>query len=258
VGGGPTGVECSGAISELIRLVLSKDYPGLNLKDVRVILMEATQRLLPALPKTLADFTVEALKQKQVEVHLGRAVNDYDGSQVTLKDGKTIATHTLIWAAGIRAAGLLGRLNIQPGSLGRARVEPTLQLEGHADVFVIGDAAFLNDPQGKPYPMVAPVAMQQAQTAAENIRRLMAGEVLKPFVYHDLGTMATIGRNQAVAMVNQIQFRGFMAWMVWLVVHIMQLIGFRNRLVVLINWAWDYFFYDRAVRLIQQSCDEAG
>jgi NADH dehydrogenase len=182
-------------------------------------------------------------------------VNDYDGSRVTLKDGQIISANTLIWAAGIRAAGLLARLNIHTGSLGRAKVGSTLQLEEHPDVFVIGDAALLNDPQGKPYPMVAPVAMQQAQVAAENIQRLLSGQPLKTFVYHDLGTMATIGRNQAVAVVNRFQFRGFIAWMVWLWVHIMQLIGFRNRLVVLINWAWDYFFYDRAVRLIQQSCD---
>jgi NADH dehydrogenase len=255
VGGGPTGVECSGAISELTRLVLSKDYPGFNLNDVRVVLLEATQRLLPALPESLAGFTVEALKRKQVEVYLGAMVNDYDGSRVTLKDGQIISANTLIWAAGIRAAGLLARLNIHTGSLGRAKVGSTLQLEEHPDVFVIGDAALLNDPQGKPYPMVAPVAMQQAQVAAENIQRLLSGQPLKTFVYHDLGTMATIGRNQAVAVVNRFQFRGFIAWMVWLWVHIMQLIGFRNRLVVLINWAWDYFFYDRAVRLIQQSCD---
>jgi NADH dehydrogenase len=123
-------------------------------------------------------------------------------------------------------------------------------------VFVIGDAALVEDSNGKGYPMVAPVATQQAVCAAENIQHLAAGEACVPFRYHDLGTMATIGRNQAVAMVNGLQFRGFLAWMVWLVVHILQLIGFRNRLVVLINWAWDYFFYDRAVRLIQQSCGE--
>jgi NADH dehydrogenase len=255
VGGGPTGVECSGAISELIRLVLSKDYPHFNLDEVQVILMEATQRLLPALPEGLAAFTVQALNHKRVDVKFGAAVANYDGRMVTLKDGSTIATQTLIWAAGIRAAGLLERLTASKGSLGRARVKPTLQLEDHPEVFVIGDAALLEDPDGKPYPMVAPVAMQQAAFAAKNIQHLLGGTAVVPFVYHDLGTMATIGRNQAVAIVNGIQFRGIVAWMVWLVVHIMQLIGFRNRLVILINWVWDYLFYDRAVRLIQQSCD---
>jgi len=248
-------VECSGAISELIRLVLSKDYPRFNLDEVRVILLEATSRLLPALPDGLAAFTVQSLKHKKVDVRFGAAVADYDGSRVTLKDGSFIESQTLIWAAGIRAAGLLDKLEVNKGSLGRAKVLPTLQLQDHSEVFVIGDAALLEGADGKAYPMVAPVAMQQAACAAENIGRLLAGREPIPFVYHDLGTMATIGRNQAVAMLNGIQFRGFLAWMVWLVVHIMQLIGFRNRLLVLINWAWDYFFYDRAVRLIQQSCD---
>jgi NADH:ubiquinone reductase (H+-translocating) len=255
VGGGPTGVECSGAISELIRLVLSKDYPRFNLGDVRIVMLEAASRLLPALPESLAAFTLKVLSQKKVDVHLGAAVADYDGRQVTLKDGSLIPARTLIWAAGIQAAGVVHHLGVPTGGLGRVKVKPTLQLQDHPEVFVIGDAAWLEDANGKSYPMVAPVAMQQAVCAAENIRRLAAARELIPFIYHDPGTMSTIGRNQAVAMVKGVQFRGFLAWLVWLVVHIMQLIGFRNRLVVLINWAWDYFFYDRAVRLIQQDCD---
>jgi NADH:ubiquinone reductase (H+-translocating) len=256
-GGGPTGVECAGAISELIRLVLTKDYPASDLSEARVILLEATQRLLPALPDELADFTLKALANKKVEVRFESAVSHYDGQAVFLKDGNSIVSSTLIWAAGIRAAGLLQQLNVPKGSLGRVQVSPGLQIPGHPEVFVIGDAALLQGPDGKPYPMVAPVAMQQASCTAANIQRLINGLPISPFVYHDLGSMATIGRNQAVAVLNGIKFHGFPAWVVWLFVHIMQLIGFRNRLVVLINWAWDYFFYDRAVRLIQQDCNES-
>ena len=256
VGGGPTGVECAGAISELVRLVLSKDYPGFDPHEAQIILLEATSRLLPALSDDLAAFTLQALKNKKVDVRLEAVVDGYDGECVDLKGGEQIASHTLIWAAGVRAAGLLQHMDIPKGSLGRALVSPTLQVKDHPEIFVIGDAALVENSGGAPYPMVAPVAMQQAAYAARNIMHLIKGETTEPFIYHDLGSMATIGRNQAVAMVNGIKFRGFSAWVVWLVVHIMQLIGFRNRLVVLINWAWDYFFYDRAVRLIQQSCDE--
>jgi NADH:ubiquinone reductase (H+-translocating) len=256
VGGGPTGVECAGAISELIRLVLSKDYPTFDPHEARIILLEATQRLLPALAEDLATFTLSALKNKKVEVRLGALVEGFDGENVHLKSGEQIASHTLIWAAGVRAAGLLQHIDIAKGSLGRALVSPTLQVKDHPEIFAIGDAALVENSGAAPLPMVAPVAMQQAVVAARNIQHLIKDEIPETFVYHDPGSMATIGRNQAVAMVNNIKFRGFTAWVVWLLVHIMQLIGFRNRLVVLINWGWDYFFYDRAVRLIQQSCDD--
>ena len=250
VGGGPTGVECSGAISELIRLVLTKDYPALNLKDVRVVLLEATQRLLAGLPEELSEATAETLWRKHVEVRFGSTVTDFDGQQITLKGGEILPCYTLIWAAGVRAVSLTATLGAPQGSLGRVKVTPSLQLADHPEVFVIGDAAYLEDQDGKPFPMVAPVAMQQAALAASNILSLVTGKALKPFGYKDPGTLATIGRNAAVAHLGRWNFTGFLAWWVWLVVHLVQLIGFRNRLIVLINWAWDYIFYDRANRLI--------
>jgi NADH:ubiquinone reductase (H+-translocating) len=250
VGGGPTGVECSGAVSELIRLVLTRDYPALNIKDVRVVLLEAAQHLLAGLPERLSEATAETLWRKHVEVRFGSAVTGFDGKQITLKGGEILPAYTLVWAAGVRAVGLGATLGAPMGSQGRVKVTPTLNLADHPEVFIIGDSAYLEDHDGKPLPMVAPVAMQQAATAANNIRSLAAGKPLRPFVYKDPGTLATIGRNAAVAHLGRWNFTGFLAWWVWLVVHLVQLIGFRNRLVVLINWAWDYIFYDRAIRLI--------
>ena len=249
VGGGPTGVELSGAISELIRLVLVKDYPQLNFTDARVLLLEASDRVLAALPEPLRAATAETLWRKHVEVRFGAAVAGFDGQRVNLKGGEIIPAHTLIWCAGVRAEHLVDTLGLPQASQKRVRVEPTLQVPGHPEVLVIGDAAYLEE-NGQPLPMVAQVAMQQARLAAANIRHMLAGESLGSFHYHDLGTMATIGRNAAVALIGRLQFRGFLAWGMWLVVHILQLIGFRNRLLVLINWIWDYLFYERAVRLI--------
>ena len=249
VGGGPTGVESAGAISELIRLVLSKDYRYLNLKEARVVLLEASDKLLAALPDTLREATAETLWAKKVEVRFGAVVENFDGEKVALKGGEIIPARTLIWAAGVKAAALADTLGVKQGRLGRIIVEPTLQLAAHPETFIIGDAAYLED-KGHPYPMVAPVATQQAETATANIQRLLTGKPLTPFKYKDLGTLATIGRNAAVAAFGQFHFRGFIAWVLWLTIHIILLIGFRNRLVVLINWAWDYLFYDRAVRLI--------
>jgi NADH dehydrogenase len=251
VGGGPTGVEMAGALSELIRLVLVKDYPRLNIKDVRILLLEATQTLLPALPERLREAAGKTLWRKYVEVRFGATVADYDGRQARLKSGEIIPAQTLIWAAGVRAAPLNGALGVAPpgGRQGRIPVEPTLQLAGHPDVFIIGDAAY-REQGGEPLPMVAPVAIQMGESVARNIARQLAGKPLEPFRYHDQGTLATIGRNAAVAHVFGLQLSGFPAWVIWLVVHIIQLIGFRNKLFVLLNWAWDYFFYERAARLI--------
>jgi NADH dehydrogenase len=248
-GGGPTGVESSGALSELIRLVLSKDYRGVNFKEARVLLLEGTDRLLAAFPERLREATAETLWAKKVEVRFGAVVQGFDGERIALKGGEVIPAHTLIWAAGVRAVDLLNGLGVQQGRLGRVVITPTLQIPDHPEAFVIGDAAYL-EADGQPLPMMAPVAMQQAEVAAANIRRLAAGQPLVEFVYKNPGSLATIGRNAAVAQISGLQFRGFVAWALWLVVHIIQLIGFRNRLVVLINWAWDYWFYDRAVRLI--------
>src|SRR5712691_2911383 len=232
VGGGPTGVEMAGALSELIRLVLVKDYPRLNVKDVRVLLLEATDRLLAAMPAKLRDAAAETLWRKHVEVRFGATVADYDGARVLLKSGEVIPACTLIWAAGVKAVSLTGRLGLPTGQQGRVPVAPTLDVPGHPDIYVIGDAAYL-EAAGAPLPMMAPVALQMAETAAENIRRRIAGRPPVAFRYHDPGSLATIGRNAAVAYIHGIGFTGF-----------------RNKVFVLLNWAWDYFFYERAARLI--------
>jgi NADH dehydrogenase len=249
VGGGPTGVEMAGALSELIRLVLVKDYPRLNIKDVRILLLEATDKLLPAMPERLREAAGKTLWRKWVEVRFGATVADYDGTQARLRSGEVIPAHTLIWAAGVRAAPLSATLGLKPARQGRIPVESTLQVSGHPEAFIIGDAAYFEQ-DGEPLPMVAPVAIQMGESVAGNIGRALRGQPLVPFRYKDQGTLATIGRNAAVANVYGIQATGFIAWVIWLGVHIIQLIGFRNKLFVLINWAWDYFFYERAARLI--------
>jgi len=249
VGGGPTGVETAGALSELIRLVLRRDYPRLDLSNVRVLLLEAADAVLAGLPPVLQQSTIQELSNKHVEVHLKARVKNYDGQVITLADDTQIPTRTVLWSAGVQAASLMGKLGLEQVHNGRVRVLPTLQLPEHPNVYVIGDAAYLEE-HDKALPMVATVATQQGVRAAENILADMREKPLKAFAYRDLGTMTTIGRNAAVAHSFGMNFRGILAWMVWLVVHLIGLIGFRNRLIVLINWAWDYFFYDRAVRLI--------
>lgn len=255
VGGGPTGVESAGSLSELIRLVLIKDYPALNIKDVRILLLEATDKLLAAFPEDLREAAAQTLWRKYIEVRFGASVAEYDGTRITLKSGEIIPAHTLIWAAGVRAESLADHLGLPQKRQGRIAVLPTLQTETYPEVFVIGDVAYLEDENSQPLPMVAPVAMQQAEIAAANILAQINHQPLRNFVYKDPGSLATIGRNAAVAQLGRFKFRGFFAWFMWLVVHIIQLIGFRNRLLVLINWAWDYFFYDRAVRLITPNRD---
>jgi NADH dehydrogenase len=249
VGGGPTGVEMAGAFSELARLVLVKDYPRLHLADVRILLLEASDRLLTAMPPRLSAAAAETLWAKHVEVRLGAAVQAFDGSCARLRGGEAIPARTLVWAAGVRAVPLAERLSLATTRQGRIVVEPTLRVPGHPDVSVIGDAAWLEH-EGGPMPMMAPVAIQMAEAAARNIRLALAGQPPVPFRYRDPGSLATIGRSAAVAHIRGLSFTGFPAWVVWLVVHLIQLIGFRNKLLVLLDWAWDYFFYDRAVRLI--------
>ncbi len=249
-GGGPTGVEMAGAISELVRLVLKKDYPQIDFNDVRVILLEATGELVSHLQERLSQATISALKRKQVEVLLNRMVKDYDGKNIQLDQGDTIAARTFIWTAGVRAAGLVDTAGLAQSKQGRAVVRSTLQLPAHDNVYVIGDSAYFESADGVALPMTAPVAMQQARHAAKNILAQLSGKSLLPFQYHDPGMMATIGRNQAVVQIGRFQFRGWPAWLIWLFVHLIQLVGFRNRLVVLIKWAWEYIFYDRSARLI--------
>jgi NADH dehydrogenase len=248
-GGGPTGVESAGAFSELIRLVLRKDYPNLNMDDVRIILLEAVDTLLAGFPSKLQDSAREVLAAKHVEVRLHAKVSGYDAEAVSLADGSSIPTRTLLWSAGVQVASIYNHLGVEQTRQGRVKVLPSLQLPTHPEVFIAGDAAYIEE-NGQPLPMMGTVAFQQGTAAAENILRAIKGQPLKPFKFADPGSLATIGRNAAVARIGRWQFRGFPAWVVWLVVHLIGLIGFRNRLIVLINWTWDYFFYDRAVRLI--------
>jgi len=249
VGGGPTGVETAGALSELIRLVLKKDYRQINVDSVRVILLEAAPKILAGFPESLQDAARKSLGNKKVEVRLEAKVAGYDGEKLRLDNGEIIPSRTVLWSAGVQAASLMGKLGLEQVHSGRVKVLPTLQLPEQPNVYVIGDAAYREE-NGKALPMVAPVATQQGKLAAQNILAETQKKPLKPFKYKNLGMMSTIGRNAAVAYSFGMQFRGFPAWVVWLIVHLIGLIGFRNRLIVLINWTWDYFFYDRAVRLI--------
>lgn len=250
VGGGPTGVETAGALAELITHVLTKDYPQMDLKEVRVLLIEATDNLMTAYPDGLRKATMRLLKKKNVEIRLDTRLTDYNGQSITLADGSHLDTYTVIWTAGVRSARLTDRLGVEQATARRVCVEPTLQLPQYPEVFVIGDAAYIEDKHGQPLPMLATVAQQQAAVAAKNIQRSLTAQDLRPFQYKDPGLLATIGRNAAVARIWGLSFSGFIAWVIWVALHIYRLIGFRNRLVVLINWAWDYFFYDNQVRLI--------
>jgi NADH dehydrogenase, FAD-containing subunit len=250
VGAGPTGVETAGALAELITHVMTKDYPAMDLKDVRVILLEATGNVMATYPAELRQATMKLLENKNVEILLNTRLTDYNGQTITLADGGHIATYTLIWTAGVRSAELTDRLGVQQAASKRVRVGPTLQLPQRPEVFVIGDAAYLEDGHGQPLPMLATVAQQEAKFAAQNIQKILKSEAPEPFQYKDPGLLATIGRNAAVARIWGLSFSGFIAWVIWVALHIYRLIGFRNRLVVLINWAWDYVFYDNQVRLI--------
>jgi NADH dehydrogenase len=250
VGGGPTGVETAGALAELISHVLTKDYPQMDLKEVRVLLLEGGDHLMGSYPKELRKATFDLLSGKHVEILLDTKVTDYDGVKVTLGDGRQIETQTLIWTAGVRAADLTGWLGVKQTTTGQILTEATLQLPGHPEVFVIGDAAHPAHGNGQQLPMLATVAQQQAKAAVFNIQRMLNGQKPEAFIYKDPGLLATIGRNAAVARIWGLSFSGLIAWMIWVVLHIYRIIGFRNRLVVLINWAWDYIFYDSQVRLI--------
>ncbi len=249
VGGGPTGVETAGALAELIQHVMTKDYPHMNLNDVRVLLIEAGASLIATYPPELRKATYDLLQNKNVEIMLNAALKDFSGTEISLGDNSAIKAHTLIWTAGIRSAQILDSLHVEQKSAGRVVASETLQLTTHPEVFVIGDAAYLEN-NGKPLPMLGTVAQQQGRFAAKNILHILKGDEPRRFIYKDPGLLATIGRNAAVARIWGLSFSGFIAWLIWVGLHIFRLIGFRNRILVLVNWAWDYFFYENQVRLI--------
>jgi NADH dehydrogenase len=255
VGGGPTGVEMAGALSELIHLVLAKDYRDLDLGLVRVVLLEAAGSLLGTFAEPLRDAARKSLEKKGVEVLLKAKVADVTATSIRLADGHEIPASTVIWTAGVRASELGSDLGLPLARQRRVEVLPTLQVNGHPDVFVIGDLAGATD-GGIPLPMLIPVAMQEGRHVAATIRDLLRGYGATNFDYKDPGIMATIGRNSAVAQLGPVRLTGFLGWLMWLTVHLVNVVSFRSRVVVLVNWAWDYLFFDRPIRLIVRAADD--
>lgn len=255
VGGGPTGVEFAGALIELVHFVLAKDYPELSTHAARVVLVEAADKLLASMPEKLSVYTLKKLRSMSVEVLLNARVVDAGPERVALHDGAVIPAHTLFWSAGVKAATIADSLDATRAAGGRIAVEPDLTLPGHPEVFVIGDMSYLEQ-DGSALPMTAPVAMQMGIYAGEAILAKERGITFPSFRYRDKGSMATIGRNAAVASAFGMDFRGYPAWLIWLLLHLYYLIGFRNRIVVMLNWVWYYWFHERQVRLITRREDK--
>jgi NADH dehydrogenase len=249
VGGGPTGVEMAGAIGEIAHYALQKDFRSIDPDSARIYLIEAGPRILATFPEHLARKAHGFLGSLGVEVRTGRPVTAVEPGAVLVGEER-IQAGTIIWSAGVTASPLAHTLGVPLDRAGRVLVQPDLTVPGHPEVFVIGDLMALNDEQGRPLPGVAQVAMQQGGSAAKNILRTIAGEPRVPFHYRDYGTMATIGRNRAIAAVGPIELAGFPAWVAWIFLHIAYLIGFRNRIVVLIQWLWAYATFQRGARLI--------
>ena len=254
VGGGPTGVEFAGALAELIHGPLVKDYRTLDFREVSVVLLEAADTLLSTLPPHLGAYALARLRKIGIDVRLHSPVGHITAQAVHLADASTSLTETVVWTAGVQGDPLAEAWGLPIARGGRVAPQPTLQVSGHSNLYVVGDLAYVEQ-DGRPLPMVAPVAMQEGEAAARNIARHIAGETLLPFHYHDLGTMAVIGRNAAVALLGRWAFTGFPAWVIWVTVHLFKLIGFRNRLSVMISWAWDYLFFERVARLILRVLD---
>jgi NADH dehydrogenase len=249
VGGGPTGVEMAGAVVELAHKALSRDFRHIDPKAARVILVEAAPRVLLTFPESLSETARRSLEKLGVEVRLGKAVTACDENGVKVGDAR-IDSGTVIWCAGVAASPAARWLGAEKDRAGRVKVGRDLTMPGHANIFVIGDAAVAEDETGKPFPGVAPVAKQQGTYAARAIMALMRGEQPPPFRYRNYGNLATIGRKAAVADFGWLRVSGFPAWLLWGVVHIAFLIGFRNRIAVLLDWMWAYVTFQRGARLI--------
>jgi NADH dehydrogenase len=251
-GGGPTGVELAGAFSELFAHVLARDFPTIDRRAARVVLIEAADRLLGTFHPKLSARALSTLRTRGVEVHLETAIASVEPGLVKLADGSSISCGTVVWAAGVKASPLADTLGFAQGRAGRITVGPDLSVPGHPEVFVIGDLAAASDRQGGNLPQLGPVAIQQGRHVAREIMADIDGKPRRRrFRYLDKGTMATIGRNSAVAQLpGGIRFTGFVGWLSWLFLHLVELIGFRNRANVLVNWAWNYVTYDRGARLI--------
>jgi NADH dehydrogenase len=255
-GGGPTGVELCGAFSELFTKVLAKDFKSLDVGRARVVLVEMTGHVLGTFSSSLRLDAERELRRRGVEVRLGRSIVSVDAGAARLDDGTVIPTRTVVWAAGVKANPLAGQLGLAQSKRGEIVVGDDLTVAGHPEVFVIGDLASATDPDGRPYPQLAPVAMQQARHVARTLDRRMRGRNGRRFRYVNKGNMATIGRRAAVAdLPFGIRFRGTFGWFSWLGLHLVFLVGFRNRIVVLVNWAWNYLNWDRGNRVILRDRD---
>ncbi|KAF0249755.1 MAG: NADH dehydrogenase [bacterium] len=249
IGGGPTGVELAGTLAELARYVLKRDFRTINPASTRVILVERADRILVSFPKSLSIKATEQLKHLGVEVLTEIGVTDITAEGVHLGD-TFIPSATVLWGAGVQSTTITKTLGVALDRAGRVIIEPDLSIKEHPEVYVIGDAACFTHQTGQPLPGVAPVAMQQGVMAAQNILNTIDRKPREKFHYVDKGSMATIGRSAAVAYAETLEFSGFLAWIMWLTVHIMFLISFHNRLIVFFQWVWSYFTYKRGARLI--------
>ena len=263
VGGGPTGVELAGAFAELARIVLKRDFRRIDPGKARVILIEASPVVLSHLPPDLAGSAMQQLSELGVQVRASTKVKSITQGRVELDNGDVIEAENVLWAAGVSASPLTKKLGVELDRAGRVKVNPDCSLPGHPEVFAIGDMAFLLQANGKPVPGVSPAAMQQAGHVARIIEDELAapgpGHAARPpFKYWDKGTMATIGRSAAVAFVGRLHLTGFIAWVAWLFIHLIFLVGFRNRLAVLLQWTYSYFTYKRGARIVTYLPPERG
>jgi NADH dehydrogenase len=249
IGGGPTGVELAGTLAEISHQVLAQEFTSIDPKRTRILLLEGGPRVLPAYPEDLSRSAEEQLRHLGVEVQTSSMVTGIQAGMVQVGNTQ-IASAVTLWAAGVAASPLGRKLGAPLDRAGRVLVQPDLSLPGHPEVFVIGDLAALKDEAGRWLPGVAPVAMQQGATTARNIEADLHHESRKNFHYHDKGSLATIGRAAAVAQFGKVHISGFIAWLSWLFIHVFFLIGFRNRIIVMIQWAWSYFTFERGARLI--------
>ena len=249
VGGGPTGVEMAGAIAELARKVLAADFRKIDPRNARVILVQGLSKVLPSFPPALSDRAREDLERLGVEVRLNQTVTQCDADGVALGTERIDAA-TVVWAAGVMASPAGSWLAVETDAVGRIKVNPDLSLPGHPEIFVAGDTSHCLGVSGTPLPGVAPVAKQQGEYLGRLLKARGQGTYVPPFRYRDFGMMATIGRKSAVAQLWGAHFDGLFAWLLWSAAHIYYLIGFRNRLAVMMNWIWNYFTFERGTRLI--------
>ena len=254
VGGGPTGVELAGSFAELTRTVLKRDFRRIDPTQARIILIEASKHLLSNYPEDLSTSARRQLEALGVQVRTETSVKDIREGEVELAGGEIIRASNIIWAAGVSATPLTKKLGVELDRAGRVKVNPDLSLPGHPEIFAIGDMALVMQTDGKPVPGVSPAAMQMATHVAKLIEQeLIFGSksaTRTPFTYWDKGTMATIGRSAAVAWIGNLKFSGPIAWLAWLFIHLIFLIGFRNRISVFFQWAYSYFSYKRSARII--------